>query len=442
VRNQVAIHNVVARRAFRWGALGVLLLLAPQALAVPTTVTSADTPGCDVLTVPAAVDQLGRAPAFPPGEQIQVSATTTTTSACVSMTTDNPVIANALVSITNANTGTFGSVWYVANPGTTLSNADGTVNNQPAFRIDASGANSPLLLESSSANGIFEPGETWTFVIQDYQNPVLPPTAINTVGVGQGTTSSGSIIAVGAQRHVDLGIRKDGPANATVGDAIDYTLTATNNGSDDSSGVTVTDALPSEVTFGSASPSQGTCSFAAPTLTCALGPMGHGTSATVTVHTTANSAGTVTNTASVAPSDPQAEVDPVSDNNTGSATTTIDSAGPDFAAHVQSPINADGTSTFNAKRGSIPVKFALTADGSPTCNLPPATISVARVGVLGNEPVDESVYRTPADSGSTFQISDCQYIYFLNSKAMGPGRYQVDILIDSRVVGSASFTLA
>jgi hypothetical protein len=49
-----------------------------------------------------------------------------------------------------------------------------------------------------------------------------------------------------------------------------------------------------------------------------------------------------------------------------------------YGAQIQQPINADGTSVFNAKRGVIPVAFKLTSDGVATCQLPPATISVFR----------------------------------------------------------------
>src|SRR2546427_459758 len=55
------------------------------------------------------------------------------------------------------------------------------------------------------------------------------------------------------------------------------------------------------------------------------------------------------------------------------------------AAQVQPPINPDGSSIFNVKRGVVPVKFTLTVDGAPTCDLPSATISLFRTsgGALG-----------------------------------------------------------
>jgi len=63
-----------------------------------------------------------------------------------------------------------------------------------------------------------------------------------------------------------------------------------------------------------------------------------------------------------------------------------------FAAQIQPPINADGSSVFSVKRGVVPVKFTLTSDGAPTCQLPPATISLARTAgaVLGS--IDESIF--------------------------------------------------
>ena len=111
------------------------------------------------------------------------------------------------------------------------------------------------------------------------------------------------------------------------------------------------------------------------------------------------------------------------------------------AAHVQPPINADGSSVFTVRRGVVPVKFTLTDNGSPTCNLPAATIAVTRTAGGTTGQVNESVYSMSADSGSNFRIDSCQYIYNLNSSALGVGTYRVDILINGQVVGSAVFQL-
>jgi hypothetical protein len=96
---------------------------------------------------------------------------------------------------------------------------------------------------------------------------------------------------------------------------------------------------------------------------------------------------------------------------------------------------------FTVRRGIVPVKFSLTCNGNPTCNLPPATIAVTRTagGVIGE--VNESLYSGPSDSGSNFRIDSCQYSYNLNSSALGVGTYRVDIQINGTVVGSATFQL-
>jgi beta propeller repeat protein len=111
------------------------------------------------------------------------------------------------------------------------------------------------------------------------------------------------------------------------------------------------------------------------------------------------------------------------------------------AATVQQPINADGSSTFTAKRGVVPVKFTLTDNGTPTCDLPPATITVTRVGASTSQTVDESTYSSAADTGSNFRISSCQYIYNLAAHNVGPGSYRIGIVIDGQQVGRASFAL-
>jgi hypothetical protein len=112
-----------------------------------------------------------------------------------------------------------------------------------------------------------------------------------------------------------------------------------------------------------------------------------------------------------------------------------------FSAQVQQPINANGSSVFNANRGVIPVKFTLTLNGSPTCTLPPATIALTRTagGTVGS--VNESIYTMSADSGSNFRINSCQYVYNLSASALGVGTYRADIKINGTVVGNAIFRL-
>jgi hypothetical protein len=129
--------------------------------------------------------------------------------------------------------------------------------------------------------------------------------------------------------------------------------------------------------------------------------------------------------------------------NSVNGTVSILLQGPPYKALVESPINADGTSVFSAKRGVVPVKFTLTENGVPTCTMPPATIALTRTagGTLGS--VDDSVYANPSDKGSNFRIdrSACQYVYNLATRSLGIGRYRTDISINGYVVGHAVFAL-
>jgi hypothetical protein len=98
---------------------------------------------------------------------------------------------------------------------------------------------------------------------------------------------------------------------------------------------------------------------------------------------------------------------------------------------------------FKANRGVVPVKFTLTHGGAPTCQLPPATISLGRTAGTAPGPIDESLYLMPSDNGSNFRIdtTDCQYIYNLGAKSLGIGTYRVNISMGGGIVGSGVFGL-
>jgi hypothetical protein len=181
-----------------------LLICGAPARAVPQVVQSQETPMCDVLMPLTFVDELGHPSVFPAGERIDANSTFTNSSACPPM--DNPNIPNVIVQMTNLNPFTFFDLHYVADPntpgaiGTSISNEDGLVNAGQAFRIDQAGVNRPLVSESILADGLFQPGETWRFIVQDYVNTGgIPAHAFLSIGVGAasaGGPSSGSIIAL------------------------------------------------------------------------------------------------------------------------------------------------------------------------------------------------------------------------------------------------------
>ncbi len=109
---------------------------------------------------------------------------------------------------------------------------------------------------------------------------------------------------VSADLQADLSITKqvsDGSTNHTPGAPLTYTLTVANNGPSVTGATTVTDTLPTETTFVSATPTAGSCSQAAGTITCDLGSMAAGDTVTisVTIDVDPSSTGVLTNTATV-----------------------------------------------------------------------------------------------------------------------------------------------
>ncbi|MDO8597914.1 MAG: hypothetical protein Q7R45_14990, partial [Sulfuricaulis sp.] len=97
-----------------------------------------------------------------------------------------------------------------------------------------------------------------------------------------------------------------------------YTINVVNNGPSVATGVTVTDSLPPDIIFVSATSSQGSCSGTA-TVTCDLGSLTSGGSANVTIVIKPKSAGTLSNFANVSGN----EADPNGANNTATTSTTV-----------------------------------------------------------------------------------------------------------------------
>jgi PEP-CTERM motif len=184
-------------RSLGLASLTILIVTAaPVAFAVPTPTAFVDTPTCDSLSGAPINDELGHLSVFPVGEKIDATATYNVSSfAC--LPTKIFGVADAIVRMVNLNSVSFTDVWYVAEPATTFTNVDGTINGEIAFKIDTVGINTPLLNESITANGIFEPGEFWTFVVQDYMNGSgLAASDFLEIGVPSfGPASSASIVA-------------------------------------------------------------------------------------------------------------------------------------------------------------------------------------------------------------------------------------------------------
>src|SRR6266566_1926993 len=126
----------------------------------------------------------------------------------------------------------------------------------------------------------------------------------------------GASAAVGA---TDLSLTKTDSADpVTVGDTFAYVLAVRNLGTNDAASVTVTDPLPSQVSYVSATPSSGTCQKTGNKVTCDLGQVKAGASASVTIMVKATKSGTASNTGSMTSAD-----DTNAANNVSTQTTVI-----------------------------------------------------------------------------------------------------------------------
>jgi uncharacterized repeat protein (TIGR01451 family) len=121
-------------------------------------------------------------------------------------------------------------------------------------------------------------------------------------------------------------INSDSPDPVVSGQRLTYTITASNTGGATATGVTARDQLPASVQFVSISTTQGTCTRTASgspktkngTVTCSLGSLAAGDTATITIVVTATKPGTLTDTATASASNVSPDPD-----DSATATTTV-----------------------------------------------------------------------------------------------------------------------
>ena len=127
----------------------------------------------------------------------------------------------------------------------------------------------------------------------------------------------------GASGHDLVLTKSDSPDPVTQGSSLTYTIQVRNNAAP-ATDVVLTDTLPSQVDFVSAAPSQGTpCDRTGSTVTCNLGNMAAGATATATIVIQPKKTGTISNTAVVASTPPDINAA----NNQETESTTVVSKG-------------------------------------------------------------------------------------------------------------------
>ena len=147
----------------------------------------------------------------------------------------------------------------------------------------------------------------------------LSNTATVTAGSADPNTannSSTAVVQVG--ENADLSIVKTAVGTFTANEDGSFSISVTNNGPTAASAVTVTDILPAGVTLISATPTQGTCSGTT-TVTCSLGTLNNGASASIALVVRPSAPGPLSNTATV--DSPAA--DPAAGNDASTVVITV-----------------------------------------------------------------------------------------------------------------------
>jgi uncharacterized repeat protein (TIGR01451 family) len=198
----------------------------------------------------------------------------------------------------------------------------------------------------------------------NYAGTSVSNTATVSSAINDPNNSDNSSTAVtNVSQQADVSIAKSGPAMATPGQNITYTVTVTNAGPGAAGSISVTDPTPPGLTFVS---NAGSCTGAYP---CNLGTLGSGQSATIS--TTYNiPAGymspSITNTATVT----SGASDPNSANNSASASTAV-------TAQADLGISKSGPASFNVNQnitytvtvtnfGLLPAVNSFVSDSTPS----------------------------------------------------------------------------
>ncbi len=273
---------------------------------------------------------------------------------------------------------------------------------------DASGnGEGQTFLGSATATTAANGNATFNVTVSGSASPGQAITATATNSQGN-TSELSACVTYGA---ADIAITKTAATDTIVGSNVTYTINVTNNGPDPASSISVTDNLPSSLTFVSCSSTGGgVCGGSGNNRTVSFSSLASGATATININATLNCSvanGTnVSNTASVT----SVERDPVSGNN--SSTTNFAASNP---PRVLTP-----TSDSFASDGGAGTVF-VTAPNCPwqaTSNASWLTITAGGSG-SGNGAVNYDVALNTTGSPRTGTITIADETFTVNQSNLG-----------------------
>jgi uncharacterized repeat protein (TIGR01451 family) len=220
-------------------------------------------------------------------------------------------------------------------------------------------------------------------------------------------------------------VKSDAPDPVAPGGTLLYTIQLTNLGPSASSGMTLTDALPPEVSFVSSTPGPPTCTETGGTLTCSLPGLAPSASQSVTIQVgvDAGTSGAIGNTATVTGD----ETDPVSGNDSDTEPTTVEG-------------NADlSVSKTDGQTTAVPgqaITYTIVAT-----NLGPDPVSGATVADVLPASLTGASWTCVASPGSTCTASGSGNINdTVGMPVSGTATYTVTASIDPAATGTLDNT--
>jgi uncharacterized repeat protein (TIGR01451 family) len=155
-----------------------------------------------------------------------------------------------------------------------------------------------------------------------------------------------TVLTAWAGINADLAVEKtDSPDPVDTGELLTYTISVENLPGSDALSVAVEDKLSNKLDFVSATPSQGTCDRNGRTVTCVLGNVNAGATATIEIAVRPQKTGTISNTATV-PSDN----DPNTANNSDTETTEVNE-GPKCGGNPATIAGTGGADVLTGTEG-------------------------------------------------------------------------------------------
>lgn len=214
------------------------------------------------------------------------------------------------------------------------------------------------------------PGAGGIITITGIINPDFPPASfltntasLTSTALDSNTINNRASVTTVVTTEADLSISKsDSSDPVTGGESLIYTLHVSNAGPSTATAVTVTDMLPDEVTFVSASGTGWSCSQAGGVVTCTRPGLDVGSAPNILIRVTApNIAGVITNTATVTSS----VTDPTLPNTAIATTTVVVIAAADLSiikSDTPDPVTVNGrlTYTLNVSNAGPNIATAIT----------------------------------------------------------------------------------